>query len=939
MSNAVHHPNSTYDHYTYYRMLAQLGTDGAIEDDRKINLNYKNTTNLLESVGVDGWYLTNSTAPPPKASQLTNWTAFEFFNRVADALLTNEFYPRGITHIGLISPRTIPVYTNRSVIETQTNVASATDYLYSPRIHQLLQIAANLYEGTVSNKLDGERYPFRPSVYRPVFRGKDLGDGKGVGIHIVGYVDETDYTGQLKNFKQRYEGKGIFWKELAEQASQGGFNADPNAGLLFFDVPILFGVRQGFPTLSELVLHSEVVVQRRMRLSKNSSGDISKVERAFSIGVSNVLMTEFVNPYTYTNLNVPLTGYPRALSIVVSNQTRTWMHRDAQLVKTDFNPVALESNRVAFGWRTNDIAVLGGNQIQESLPYSFYIQGTGGPGFVNVATNGITYDDSATPTWQQWSLTLSNRFIYLAFDGGSLVDAFFSARFTNRVDITRVLNDPNPVPDGIYSVPGGTDFKGIWRTNSATFAPVPTTIQMSQGEVNQLKISSDENADTAIWASFGRLEAVGFSTAKEAAKGFKAWLNDKANLASQTAPFTPGNRLPFVSSLQVNDPLVHYSILDFATNRSDARLRLPAPVASAAFGIPNDVKTYSEANMTTLLEPNPRSYRWGRAENADEEYKYTLKDASVTTPDLWNFPSHKYPSVGWIGRIHRGSPWQSISLKSFPTNDSDRVDLGVWATHVGQAAARVDTMPTNDWRLLDIFTTSIHPNLDRGRLSINQTNLAAWSAVFSGINTFQAVDNGLEGLTSSPGGLLMQPDAIDDDNDPTTPTPLRKIVNGINQARRNLPSADKQFHHVSELMMVPELSLETPAIPNDARRINPSSNLTDSDYERLAEQILGLVKVGEPRFVVYAWGQSLKPAERGVEARNNQIYPIGPSVDPGTRLVKNYQITGETAMRAVVKVEFTYKYDSSNRVIVDANGIPIRHPRAVIESFNIIPTD
>ena len=70
------------------------------------------------------------------------------------------------------------------------------------------------------------------------------------------------------------------------------------------------------------------------------------------------------------------------------------------------------------------------------------------------------------------------------------------------------------------------------------------------------------------------------------------------------------------------------------------------------------------------------------------------------------------------------------------------------------------------------------------------------------------------------------------------------------------------------------------------------------------------------------------------------LHPIGPSVDPGTRLVKNYQITGETALRAVVKVEFTYKYDpSNNKVIVDANGIPFRHPRAVIESFNIIPTD
>ena len=85
--------------------------------------------------------------------------------------------------------------------------------------------------------------------------------------------------------------------------------------------------------------------------------------------------------------------------------------------------------------------------------------------------------------------------------------------------------------------------------------------------------------------------------------------------------------------------------------------------------------------------------------------------------------------------------------------------------------------------------------------------------------------------------------------------------------------------------------------------------------------------------MVYAWGQSLKPAERGVEQKPNDpnIYPTGPSVEPGTKLVKNYQITGETAMRAVVKIEFTYSNDAAGKVV--------RRPHAVIESFNIIPAD
>ena len=39
------------------------------------------------------------------------------------------------------------------------------------------------------------------------------------------------------------------------------------------------------------------------------------------------------------------------------------------------------------------------------------------------------------------------------------------------------------------------------------------------------------------------------------------------------------------------------------------------------------------------------------------------------------------------------------------------------------------THPTNDWHILDLFTAALSDNATRGQLSINQTNLAAWSAV------------------------------------------------------------------------------------------------------------------------------------------------------------------------------------------------------------------
>ena len=40
------------------------------------------------------------------------------------------------------------------------------------------------------------------------------------------------------------------------------------------------------------------------------------------------------------------------------------------------------------------------------------------------------------------------------------------------------------------------------------------------------------------------------------------------------------------------------------------------------------------------------------------------KDPLVWGSDNWDFPTNPYPTVGWIGRVHRGTPWQTVNLKS-----------------------------------------------------------------------------------------------------------------------------------------------------------------------------------------------------------------------------------------------------------------------------------
>ena len=81
--------------------------------------------------------------------------------------------------------------------------------------------------------------------------------------------------------------------------------------------------------------------------------------------------------------------------------------------------------------------------------------------------------------------------------------------------------------------------------------------------------------------------------------------------------------------------------------------------------------------------------------------------------------------------------------------------------------------------------------------------------------------------------------------------------------------------------------------------------------ERIPQEVLSLVKLGDPRFVIYSFGQALKPA-------NNSLVLGGQY----RGMCTNYQITGEVVTRAVVRLSS----DSSPT-----------NPKFVVESFTILP--
>ena len=64
-----------------------------------------------------------------------------------------------------------------------------------------------------------------------------------------------------------------------------------------------------------------------------------------------------------------------------------------------------------------------------------------------------------------------------------------------------------------------------------------------------------------------------------------------------------------------------------------------------------------------------RLRQMGRSELRQAAYDAKLinlafKDPLVTNSDNWDFPADKLPTVGWLGRVHRGTPWQTVYLKA-----------------------------------------------------------------------------------------------------------------------------------------------------------------------------------------------------------------------------------------------------------------------------------
>ena len=909
--------NSSYDRYTFYRLLSQLGTDSAPEPDNKMNLNYCN---------VD----TNGYVVPNKATEYISWRPAQFFTNAAIRLLVDAGYsvgnPLGATNVLVTNYLNGVLVTNLQIPIWPTN-------FYTPSVHRLLQLAANMYDATTATNKAGLLY--LPTVYRPIFM--DTRGGKVTGrVFVSGYREVLTADTQIltsTNLSRLHD--------LSDPADTIPVRAND----LVYNVPLVIGARKGYPNFDELAMNTQIRVTRKLQFQRpgiSTNLPVNEIDQMYLLTVTNVVGVAAWNSYTNAFARKLKIWVWPDISILVTNlETHKLLNPAAAMQRFQ---IAVSTNILPLQWRPYD----------PTFPaYSFQTPlGSPATNHVFLPTNSIyrraplDYFQIGDPRTFERTPGATNfhvpcleltvkarlRFALVDTDANRIVD-FVNLATQDSVNLTNALaqggNCASPYhPDSSGAAQGSFFCINRDRPGDST----PTYGILNQIDASRNMARSRPGWDTTAIAKFQ----------SQFGYGPLNGIYPQAN-AFQAAPVS---RDIFRYTIwKANDPLVHYTVGD-----------LTDPVTPKTEWDQADHDPTAAKNLGR--KPNSRYEPWGGSPGNTPlvgKYDWRLKDPVASAQgrsDDWDPPTNKFPNIGWVGRVHRGTPWQTVYLKS------DVPDLTTWTnwtgnpvlvTNVGQFSTNVYlpsaaafiwtpqgyvhpavpvitfsngvavydaffTQPANDRHFLDIFSTAFDVNATRGRLSINQTNLAAWSAVLSGVSVLASslAANGnpvLSPVIISPAGPYNSSSA------PATWPAVARIVNDINNTRTN--SLNGVFHRLGDVLAARTLTASSPFL-----NTNYVTSLNDAAFERIPQQILGLLKADEtPRFVVYAYGQTLKPAPRSIVTSG-----------PFFGLCTNYQITAEMATRTVVRFEGIQPYQSGR-----PSAITNLHP--VIESFNVLPAD
>ncbi|MBU6409374.1 MAG: hypothetical protein KGR98_03205, partial [Verrucomicrobia bacterium] len=247
---------ATYDRYSYYRLLSQLGTDSD-PDSGKMNLNYDN---------VDA----NGSVVDGAETNFISWTPLGFFTNAANRLLLAYTADWAANYVPTNNGVMIPVLnSNFWATFSVTNAFGVGDipvlvsnrFVYTPAVQRLLQLAANMYDATTNNTYNGS--PDWPDVFRPLFSRDTNGN-----VFITGYTNVYP-MGQMNGYPvESTNGYPLALPVDVTSLPVNVYNMVTNV----YGVPWIVGAKKGYPNFNKFQLQTIFSMTRKLQYTRTTAG-------------------------------------------------------------------------------------------------------------------------------------------------------------------------------------------------------------------------------------------------------------------------------------------------------------------------------------------------------------------------------------------------------------------------------------------------------------------------------------------------------------------------------------------------------------------------------------------------------------------------------------------------------------------------------------------
>jgi hypothetical protein len=729
-----------------------------------------------------------------------------FFSSVADKMLRSTF-SFGVTNI--------PVCSNGV-------------FVYSPAVQRILQLSANVYDASNTN--------FFPAVFRPVFWVTN--ESGYTNVYVNGYEDVSQYSSNNTltiGLPPLDPPVDVTSPLLASDAPLTNYYGN------VYGVPWIIGAKKGLPNFNQLYMYEVVQITRKLEVTRRSTNSSSAgytsydTNQMYVLSITNNLGISFWNSYS-NNYPRPLTVYALdRIQTILTNGANAWVGNACFVIPSvTINPwpgSQWGAPGMALPGNTPNIPVGSFYYTNWSfafLPESVYRFVTAT--FVPISSNMAWETNLAPcelPPLPPFELMITNSLQAYILDGNNVIDYVQLSGPIDNTSVNQVLADPD------YPDPTGRRYQ--WSTNL-----YQASSPLTYGVYNQLEVSANyqdaNNIAGNSWIRPPGMPPYMQSTPEAESAFFIGFFVPDFQFNSQTytnsqgsvqAPYTPTRTVYNYILWQANDPLVHYlaSDLNYVNPgligwKQNDNPSIPLPVAS----------------QNTL---GPRFQPWGLNRQMaglagvdTNAYNLAFKDPLIWCPDNWNFPTNLLASLGGLGQVHRGTPWQTVYLKA------SGVDTNTWVNWTGNTNLydAIIMAPANDWRLAGLLISLLNTNDATKLVSVNDPNIADWLNVLNGLTVYSnSVAYPFPSYTTAP-----QFDTyVIASNSPQTLV----VANGIAQVRAIQPN--QLFNFIGDILATLELTENSPWLnTNSSSRIlnQLQYGITDAAYEAIPAQLLLLLR-------------------------------------------------------------------------------------------------